>query len=79
MLAGQSMEMPNELNCSSIRVNQEEEDPQLYTARNTLNAPYSKNKFFKQFEQNSINGLEGSLSVHIVVARCQQIKKKYWS
>jgi len=50
MLAGQSMEMPNELNCSSIRVNQEEEDPQLYTARNTLNAPYSKNKFFKQFE-----------------------------
>jgi hypothetical protein len=67
-----STQLPTVLECSSIRIN--DEDLENMNVRE-----HPRNINFKQFEENSLNGLEGSLSVPFFRLRWLAAKTTFWN
>lgn len=62
-------EFKNTLECSSIRLNAEDEN-ELMEIRNTNTHPKEIKILAKRYEENSLAGFEQSLSVSLSLCRC---------
>lgn len=71
-------EFKNTLECSSIRLNAED-DNELIDFKNNPNNQKELKVLAKRYEEHSLNGFEQSLSVRITLPRCQATRTTFWS